>query len=85
VVLDLNIQHSRSHVPEDGVVLGQEENGAPIRATEFFQDVLRSKLSVSSGQAVAARDVQTNLKSGRSRTTVIVTARIVGPEVEQGK
>jgi type II secretory pathway component GspD/PulD (secretin) len=85
VVLDLSIQHSRAHVPEDGIVVGQEENGVPIRATEFFQDLLKSKLSVTSGQAVAARDIQTSLKTGRSRTTFIVTARILGPEVEPGK
>src|SRR5262249_15962345 len=85
VVLDLIVQHSRSHVPEDGIVLGQDENGTPIRATEFFQDLLRSKLSVASGQPVAAKDVSTNLKTGRSRTMIIGTARIVGTDAEPPK
>jgi type II secretory pathway component GspD/PulD (secretin) len=85
VELELDVSDARSHVPEDGIVLGKDEAGQPVRATEFITAKLMAKLSVTSGQALAAKGVKTTSKSGQAQTLVIVTARVVEPDAKPGK
>jgi hypothetical protein len=80
ISLDVNIEDARLHTPADGIVLGTDEAGAPIRATEIITAALKTKLSVPSGQAVAAQGVQTETKSGPVQTLIIVAARVIESE-----
>jgi type II secretory pathway component HofQ len=85
ILLDLTVNDSRLRVPEDGVELGKDDNGAPILAAEIVTAVLQAKLSVPSGQAVLAKEVKTTSKSGQTQTLVIVAARVVEPEAKGNK
>jgi type II secretory pathway component GspD/PulD (secretin) len=85
IVLDLHFTDSRMHVPADAVVLGNDENGQPIRATHFIQAKFDGQVTVRSGEAVVAQGVTTQSKSGQHQTLVLVIARIVGPEAKSGK
>ncbi|MFO0843883.1 MAG: hypothetical protein U0797_16050 [Gemmataceae bacterium] len=84
IALDLDVSDSRMHVSDDGVVIGKDESGTPVRAPEFIMSQLKSRVSVPAGQAVAARDVRTTAKSGQGRTLVIAAARVVDPETGEG-
>jgi hypothetical protein len=64
-------------VPEDGVVLGQDSNAAPVRAAEFINLSLNGTVSVTSGQARVVEGVKTTSKSGDKQGLIIVTASIV--------
>jgi hypothetical protein len=77
VMMDLNLSESRLHIPEDGIPIGKDEAGTPIRATELIMTSLKANLSIPSGLAVAATGVQTDPKTGRAQFLVIVTARIL--------
>jgi type II secretory pathway component HofQ len=85
VMIDLNLEDSGMRVPENGVSLGTDENKQPIPAAEMTTAKLDSKLSVRSGQALAAQVVQTETKAGQEQLFVIVAARIVEPEGQHGK
>jgi hypothetical protein len=76
VVLDLNVEESRAHQPEDGVVLGTNEKGVPVHATEFTMASFRDRVSVSAGQAVQAKGVRTTSRKGQAYTLLIVGARL---------
>lgn len=80
VQMDINVSDSRLHVPENGVKIGVDENGAPVFATEFTNAQLTTTLNVPSGQAVAATGTKTSSPSGQVQRLVIVAARIVEPE-----
>src|SRR5262249_18831086 len=80
VALDLTLEDSRMHVPDDGVAIGTDENGAAVRATEFVRASLTAKLTVAAGQAVFAKGVKTESKSEQAQTWVVVTAHVVEPE-----
>ena len=79
VVMDLNVDDTRGQVPEDGVVIGTDEKGQPVRAEERITAKLTTTLGVASGQAKAAQVVTTSCKSGQAQTLVIVGARIGEP------
>jgi hypothetical protein len=85
IVLELHFTDSRRHVPEDGAVLGKDENGQPIRATHFINAKFDGKVTVRSGEAAVAHGVTTQSKSGLHQTLVLVIARIVEPEAKAGK
>jgi Flp pilus assembly secretin CpaC len=85
IVLDLHFTDSRMHVPEDGAVLGNDENGNPIRATHFINAKFDGNVTVRSGEAAVAQGVTTQSKSGQHQTLVLVIARILGPEGKAGK
>jgi type II secretory pathway component GspD/PulD (secretin) len=85
IVLELHFTDSRMHVPEDGVVLGNDENGKPIRATHFINAKFDGKVTVRSGEAAVAQGVTTQSKSGQHQTLLLVIARVVGPEAKAGK
>jgi len=85
VMLDVEVEESRLNIPEDGIVLGKDENGVPVRATEYIMSSLKGKLSVPSGRALAARGVRTEAKSGQAQTLIIVTASILEPEGKESK
>jgi type II secretory pathway component GspD/PulD (secretin) len=77
VALELRVQDARPHVDLDAPVLGNDENKAPIRATETVLATAEGKVSVPSGQAVVVQAVKTTGKGGQLQTLVIVTARVL--------
>jgi type II secretory pathway component GspD/PulD (secretin) len=77
ILLDIEVEDSRAHTPEDGQVLAQDEDGKPVRATELVTVHVKTQLSLPSGQALAVRGVTTNAKSGQTQTLLIVGARLV--------
>jgi hypothetical protein len=85
ILLDLSVTDSRTRVPEDGPVLGADDDGKPVRATEFVNARFDGSLLLRSGQAVAAKGVMTKSRSGQEQTLVIVSARLVEPEAKGGK
>ena len=85
IALDLKLEDARPRVREDGAVIGKDENGAVVRATEFVQSSLKGTLNIRSGRALAAQGVTTTGPSGQARTLVIVAARVIGAEAAAGK
>ncbi len=47
--------------------------------------MVKTKLSIPPGEAVAAEGVKTEVKSGQAQTVIIATARVVEPEAKGGK
>ena len=85
VTVDLKLEDSHAHVPEDGVSIGADENGKPVVASEFLESTLTSKLDVPSGTARPAEGVKTNAKSGTTHTLVVVGARVIEPDAKPEK
>ncbi len=79
VTVDLKLQDSHAYTPEDGVLIGADENGKPVIATEFLETTATGKLEVPSGAARLAEGVKTNAKSGTTHTLVVVGARVIEP------
>jgi type II secretory pathway component GspD/PulD (secretin) len=77
VALELRLQDARPHVDLDAPVLGNDENKAPIRATETVLVTAEGTVSVASGQAAVVQNVKTTAKGGQLQTLVIVTARVL--------
>jgi type II secretory pathway component GspD/PulD (secretin) len=77
VALELRVQDARPYVDLDAPVIGNDENKAPIRATETALATAEGKVSVPSGQAVVVQGVKTTGKGGQLQTLVIVTARVL--------
>jgi Bacterial type II/III secretion system short domain/Bacterial type II and III secretion system protein len=80
VLVDLDLSDARMHAPETGAVIGADEQGAPIHATEIVTASLKTKLTIPAGYAVAAEGVQTSTKAGPVQMLVIVAARLVQAE-----
>jgi hypothetical protein len=76
VTLELKLQHLRPFVTKDKV-LGKDDTGQPILATEFVSANFDGTVSVPAGQAVLVQGVMTKSESGKVRTLVIVSARAV--------
>jgi type II secretory pathway component GspD/PulD (secretin) len=85
VALDLKVEDSRLHVADDAPAFGKDEDGTPIRATEVVLSTLKTKLSIPSGQAVAAEGVKTDSKSGQGQILIVVSARVLEPGARGGK
>jgi type II secretory pathway component GspD/PulD (secretin) len=85
IVLELHFTDSWMHVPEDAVVIANDENGNPIRATHFINAKFDGNVTVRSGEAAVAQGVVTQSKSDQHQTLVLVIARILGPEAKSGK
>ena len=74
--MEFSIEESRLNTPEDGVVIGVGDEGAPIHAAEVVTSTVRGKLSVPSGRAAVAEGVESDSKSRRMRAWVILAARV---------
>jgi general secretion pathway protein D len=85
IFLDVRFDEARLSSPEEGVVLGADPNGQPIRAADIIASTFEGKVAVTSGDAVALSGVSTQSKSGRHQTLVIVTARFQEPDAKAGK
>jgi hypothetical protein len=82
VMLDLKVEDARMHVPEDGVVLGEDDKGK-VRATEFITASYTGTVNIGPGRAVLLRDVKMDSKkAGPDRTLVVVTARVSDPDAK---
>ena len=79
VTLELDLSDARLRVAEDGIELGKDESGKPIRAAEHINVTLKTKLSLRSEQAAAVEGVKTESKSGEAQTLIVATARILEP------
>jgi type II secretory pathway component GspD/PulD (secretin) len=76
ITLEVDVKDSHMHAPEDGVVLGPAEKGGKATAAEFVNTALSTRLTVSSGQVVVARGMQTDVKAPQGRTLVLVGASL---------
>lgn len=76
VQLEIDLSDSSARTPEDGVAIGKDENGAPVRAPEFINNMLKSKLSITPGKTVLVKDAQTTTKSGQNRMLIFATASV---------
>jgi len=85
IVLELDLTDTRAHLPQDGTTVGKDEAGNKIIAPEFVSANVKTKLTIPTGEAVAAEGVKTEVKSGEVQTLVIVTARVGGTEAKGGK
>jgi type II secretory pathway component GspD/PulD (secretin) len=79
VTLDLNMLDSRSRDSASSTV-GKDAKGNPIPAAEFIRTTLSTKVSVTSGNAVLAKDAKGTSKEGQGETLIVIGARIVGAE-----
>jgi type II secretory pathway component GspD/PulD (secretin) len=79
VLMDLNVEDARGRMSGDGVPIGTDENGQPIRAEERIMAKVTTKLSVASGHSRAAEVVTTSSRSEQAQTLVIAGARIAEP------
>jgi type II secretory pathway component GspD/PulD (secretin) len=77
--LEIDVSNSRPHVRPDGIPIGFDENGTPIRATEFLTANLKNKLTVSPEQVAFAQGIETNAKADQPQPFVLVSARVVEP------
>jgi type II secretory pathway component GspD/PulD (secretin) len=80
ISLDLRLEESRPHTPENGVVITTDENDTPIRASEIHTTTVDTKLTLASGQAVLVKGMRTAERTGQEMLLVIVTARVVEAE-----
>jgi type II secretory pathway component GspD/PulD (secretin) len=79
LTLDLNVVDSRGR-DSATVMVGNDENGKPIPASETIHTTLSSKISTPAGKAVLAKDAKVTSKEGEGETLFLVGARIVAPE-----
>ena len=82
LALELDIEDERAAVPEDSPLIGVDEKGDPIRATEFTKAHVTTTVTLQSGHAAVLKDIKTASKSGQERTIVIVGARITSDEAK---
>jgi type II secretory pathway component GspD/PulD (secretin) len=85
VTLDLKVENAHLSTPADGVVIGTDDKGAPVRASEIVTATLEGKVSVPPGQTVFAKGVKTTSKSEQARTIVLVSARAESSPAKPGK
>jgi type II secretory pathway component GspD/PulD (secretin) len=85
VTLDLKVEDAHMITPADGIVIGTDDKGAPVRASEFVTATLEGKVSVPPGQTVFAKGVKMTSKSEQGRTIVLVGARVEGASPKPGK
>jgi hypothetical protein len=71
------LRDARMPPVEGGVVLGKDENGSPIYATEFHNTTVKTKLTAPIGHAVLAQGTEGESASSTAQTLVIVTTRVV--------
>jgi hypothetical protein len=76
ILLNLGVNDTQSR-DSATIILGNDENGKAIPATEFIETELSSRISVESGMAVLASDARVNSKEGQGKTLMIVGARVI--------
>ncbi len=84
IEIDLQATTSR-YEPNDTVVLGKDENGVPVMATDIISARFAGRLTVASGRAEAADGVKTSSNSGRMQTLIVVTATLADPDAKPEK
>jgi type II secretory pathway component GspD/PulD (secretin) len=77
VTLDLRLEHSAARTPDDGVAVGNDENGKPIVVPEFVRSTFNDEVQMPAGQAVLLKGVKSISKSGQVRILVFAAARVV--------
>jgi type II secretory pathway component GspD/PulD (secretin) len=77
VTLELNLDDSWAYQPDDGPAVARDDTGLPIRATDFVVSKLDTSVSVPAGQAVFVSGMEAKSKTGKARTLLVVTARVI--------
>lgn len=77
ITLELNLEDTRLHTPDDAANLGMDDAGLPIRATEMLMSLVDTKATLVPGHAAPVQGVVTRSKSGASQIIVIVAARLL--------
>jgi type II secretory pathway component GspD/PulD (secretin) len=72
VTLDLVLEESRLHTPDDGVAIG----GGAI-AAEVIRTTLTSKMTIATGHAALAQGVKTEAKDAKVQSIVVVAAKVI--------
>jgi type II secretory pathway component GspD/PulD (secretin) len=85
ISLELVLRDDRRGLPENGKALGNDDSGKPIRATEFITAKAETDVTVAPGQAVPVKGVTTTCESGKEKTLVVVTARVLESKAPGGK
>jgi type II secretory pathway component GspD/PulD (secretin) len=85
ILLDLHLEDAQARIPEDAPEIGKDEDGKAIRAAVYPTDTLTARLSVASGQAIPARVVRNSSKTGQDAALVIVSARLLDGDANDGK
>jgi type II secretory pathway component GspD/PulD (secretin) len=85
ISLELVLRDDRRGLPENGKALGNDDSGKPIRATEFITAKAETDVTVAPGQAVLVKGVSTTCESGKEKTLVVVTARLLESKAPGGK
>ena len=84
VMLELKVDDSRVHIPEDGAVIGEGEKGK-IRAAQFPVASYTGTVSIAPGRAVLLREVKVDEKAaGPNRTIFLATARVIDETAKPG-
>jgi Flp pilus assembly secretin CpaC len=78
--IDLDVESAVSRLePDPAVSIGNDEKGNPVPATASVHSRFANKLSLTSGNAVAADNVVKTARGEGVRNLVIVTAKIIDP------
>ncbi|HYV40042.1 MAG TPA: hypothetical protein VE988_30430 [Gemmataceae bacterium] len=76
-VIGLDLQLDDSRAVASGPVLGTNEAGQPVLATEFTTLSYNSAVAVKSGHAILVKDMQTKANPGSGRSLIVVMARVI--------
>jgi type II secretory pathway component GspD/PulD (secretin) len=76
VTIELRIQDSRMRTPEDGIILGEEGKGTPLRAAEMGICNVESRVQIRSGKVVLVEGAKTNSKAGSAQELILITASL---------
>jgi type II secretory pathway component GspD/PulD (secretin) len=75
----LSLTDSRPTQGDGGVVLGKDENGGPIRAPEYANTTLKTRLAAPVGHAAPVQIAEEESGSGQAHSLVIVATRVIEP------
>jgi hypothetical protein len=75
----LSLTDSRPTQGDGGVVLGKDENGGPIRAPEYANTTLKTRLAAPVGHAAPVQISEGESGSGQAQSLVIVATRVIEP------
>ena len=85
ILLDLNVSVAGMRVRADGPVMGKDDDGKPVRATELVNAQFDGSVVLRPGQATVVKGVTTKSQSEQVQMLVIVSAQLAEPEAKAGR
>lgn len=85
ITLELNLEDSRPHVAADAPVLGLDDTGNPIRATDIVTSSVETKLNLRSGHAAPLQGMVSRSKAGTAQMLIVVGTRLIEETGAKGK